>query len=167
MRVTFRTYNTNLTSEDIAQFCKDLWLQNVCSWGILPHWDEDTATFHTATSGYKYRLLSKHDHYHMWCYEGADRGFMAQEWLPDWGGYEVVEVSGSFGVFHGCAALLDYREVKQGSGFYKISHTLIDPQAWIKRNFRRIKGEGGVLPLHEVIADPIVKQYDRDLYGAR
>jgi hypothetical protein len=167
MRVTFRTYNTNLDGFAISHYIDDLHQSEACYWNILPRWCWETSTFHTATSGYTYRLMSKHDHWHMWVYEGADKGFMAQAFLPDFGGWEVVEVEGSFGLFVGSSALLDYREVKEGSGFYAIAHTLVDPQAWIARNWGWIKGEPVPVPHHEAIADPIVKQWDRDLYGAR
>jgi len=167
MRIVFKSYNTGLTSPSIAEYCEHLSTRYACSWGMLPRWDWKTSTFITATSGFTYTRLSRRGSYHLWAYEGADRGFMAQDFLPDFGGWEITEVEGSFGLFVGASALLDYREVKEASGFYAISHTLTDPQAWIARNWGWIKGEPVPVPHHEALAEPLVKQWDRDLYGAR
>lgn len=167
MRIVFKSYNTGLTSPSITDYCDRLREEDVCPWGILPRWDWKASTFHTATSGFTYTRLSRRGSYHLWAYEGADKGFMSQQWLPDFGGWEITEVEGSFGLFVGASALLDYREVKAGSGFYAIAHTLTDPQAWIARNWGWIKGEPVPVPHHEALAEPVVRQWDRDLYGAR
>lgn len=78
-----------------------------------------SARWHTAFSGYTYSIRWYYEHpydtrLHVE-YEGAERGFLAQNLLPDFlreGEIEITTASGAHGDFHGSDALEIYKATK-------------------------------------------------------
>ena len=101
---------------------------------------------------------------------------MAQHFLPDFGGWEVISASGSFGAFEGANAHLDYKAAKAASGwdewYCENWHYSDFPhlrRTWIAQHETRTRRTAGreVMSAIDAIASLWEKSFDRALYGAR
>ena len=101
---------------------------------------------------------------------------MAQHFLPDFGGWEVISASGSFGSFEGADAHQQYKAAKAASGWdewYRENCHYSDFDAlrkqWIANHETRSRRTAGreVMSAIDAIASLWEKSFDRALYGAR
>ena len=182
MKIVFRSYNASLNTASLraqTQEMREAVDERAASGGCFchpPSFDCRTRTFVTAWSEYTYTLLHNTPDYGLWVYTGAVGGFMEQFYLPDFGGWEVISASGSFGFFEGANAHQQYKAAKAASGWdswYRENSHYSDfadlRQQWIANHETRSRRSAGreVMSAIDAIASLWEKSFDRALYGAR
>ena len=174
MKIIFRSYNANLDTQTLRAQTEAM--RDEIDNPAVPSFDCRSRTFVTAWSGYTYTLLHNTPDYGLWVYTGAVGGFMEQFYLPDFGGWEVISASGSFGSFEGADAHQQYKAAKAASGWdewYRENCHYSDFQhlrrQWLAQHETRTRRSAGreVLPVIDAIASVWEKGFDRALYGAR
>ena len=174
MKIIFRSYNANLDTQTLRAQTEAM--RDEIDNPAVPSFDCRSRTYVTAWSGYTYKLDVRCEDYGIWEYTGPVGGFMAQHFLPDFGGWEVISASGSFGSFEGADAHQQYKAAKAASGWdswYRENSHYSDfadlRQQWIANHETRSRRSAGreVMSAIDAIASLWEKSFDRALYGAR
>lgn len=174
MKIIFRSYNASLNTASLR--AQTAAMYNLESLGMDASFDCRSRTFITAFSGHTYQLVEEGADYGLWEYSGPVAGFMAQDFLPQFGGWEVISASGSFGSFEGADAHHQYKAAKAASGwdsYYRENGYRSDFETlrreWLAQHETRSRRTAGreVLSAGEATAEPWQKGFDRALYGAR